>query len=169
MFTVDGIEWNIPCNIDRTAEIRASDISGVLLDKTYFNDVMGTYMTYDISIAVPVGKEADYANLYELLTSPIDAHSFILPYNQSTIELTARVETISDRYYKSEDGVRVWRGIKFSVIANHPSKEITLDESITRGLSPLPDAQDPEIGELYEYTSEGWMLRNYNDADNVGY
>lgn len=169
MFTVDGLEWNIPCQIDRTAEVRASEISGVLLDKTYFNDIMGTYMKYDISIAVPVGMEYDYANLYELLTDPVDAHSFTLPYNQSTVELTARVETISDRYYKSEDGTKVWRGIKFSVIANHPTKEISLDESIAHGLSPVPDVLEPEIGELYEYTASGWEQRSYDDADDVGY
>ena len=55
-FTVDGVEWNIPCTIERTAEITASEISGLLLNRNYFNDVLGTYMRYTISIAIPKSK-----------------------------------------------------------------------------------------------------------------
>ena len=46
MFSVDGVQWDVPCRIVRTAEIAASEISGMLLDRTYFNDVLGTWMRY---------------------------------------------------------------------------------------------------------------------------
>lgn len=169
MFTVDGIEWNIPCTIDRTAEVSASEISGMLLDKTYFNDIIGTFMMYDISIAVPVGMEGDYAALYEILTNPSESHSFVLPYNQTTIQITARVQTVSDRYYKKEGTRTVWRGTKFSVIANHPSKTMSLSGAIAVGMSPMPAVNSANVGETYELTDSGWELVDYEDGDNNGY
>jgi hypothetical protein len=38
MFVLDGMSWDIPCDIERIAEMKASEISGMLLDKSYFND-----------------------------------------------------------------------------------------------------------------------------------
>lgn len=169
MWYIDGIGWNIPCSIDRIAEVTPSEISGMLLNKQYFNDILGTFMRYNISIAIPVGMEESYAQLYELLSDPVDAHTFILPYNQTTITLTARVETISDKYYKQEGGKAIWRGTKFSVIANHPSKEISLSQAIARGISPEPQVQEAEIGDIYELTQDGWELTEFENGDNVGY
>ena len=54
-FTIDGTEYQMPCSIQRQAEVKASNLSGDLLDGTYYNDVIGTYMTYTIGIAVPIG------------------------------------------------------------------------------------------------------------------
>ena len=34
-FSVDGMEWNFPVDIERVAEVTASEISGMLLNKTY--------------------------------------------------------------------------------------------------------------------------------------
>lgn len=158
MFSVDGIEWDIPCTIERRAEVRSSEISGMLLNRNYFNDVLGTYMTYTVAIAIPKGKEQEYANLYEALTEPTDGHRFVFPYNQSTITITGSVNVVSDRYYRKEGSVRIWRGTKFTVTANNPSKKMTLDEVITAGMTPAPSVYDPQVGDTYTYTENGWEL-----------
>lgn len=167
MFTIDGVSWDIPCNIDRTAEVKASDISGMLLDKTYFNDVLGTYMQYDISLAIPMGHFDRYSDLYEILSKPVDAHVCVLPYNQSTIEITGRVSVINDRYYRKEGNVQIWRGTKFSVIANHPSKEMSLTEVISRGMSPIPTKVEIPDGTLYEWDEKTgeWNMVVLRDVD----
>ena len=41
MFTIDGVQYNVECSIERTAEIKLSDISGMLMDGHIFNDVLG--------------------------------------------------------------------------------------------------------------------------------
>lgn len=123
-FTVDGVDYSdLVVNTKRTAEVRSSDLSGLLLDRTYFNDAIGTYLTYEVEISVPYGKEALYASLYEALSDPVSGHEFVLPYNQTTVQLTGRVETISDAYHhKNSKGVHFWRDTVFSIIANEPSK-----------------------------------------------
>jgi hypothetical protein len=171
MFTIDGIEWDVPCNIDRTAEMQASDISGMLLDKTYFNDVIGTYMKYDISLAIPMGYFDRYTDLFEILSNPVDAHTFVFPYNQTTIEITGRISVVSDRYYRKEGNVQIWRGTKFSVIANHPSKEMSLTEVISRGTTSIPDKVEVPDGTIYEWDAENgiWNMITLDDADEVYY
>lgn len=68
MITIDGYQWPVPCDIEREAEMTPSEISGMMLDKTYFNDVLGTYMRYDVSLAVPPKLEREYDEIYETLT-----------------------------------------------------------------------------------------------------
>ena len=119
MFSVDGVEYNVFCDITREAEIKASSCSGMLLNKRYFNDPLATYLKYTINMVVPVSEMAAYAELYDILIDPVAEHRFVLPYNNTFIGFDARVETVSDRYYK-KGGTAVWRGTQFTVIVNDP-------------------------------------------------
>lgn len=125
MFTVDGIRWPWPCDISRMAEVKSSRISGLMLDRSYFNDVLGTYMAYTVNVAVPVSRQGDYDRLYEALTSPVEGHAFVLPYGQGEIAFVGRVESVSDSWVRGG-----WRGVKFSVYANRPVRALTLQEAI---------------------------------------
>ena len=81
MFSVDGIEWPYPCTVERAAELKLSDISGLMMDGTIFNDVLGTYMQYRLKLAIPL-TDMDAGNaIYEKLTEPVEGHTFIFPYN----------------------------------------------------------------------------------------
>ena len=167
MFTIDGIQYYVECSIDREAEVKLSDISGLLLDGAIFNDVLGTYMTYDIKLTMPLKNKDRYAGLIEQLTEPVDGHVFVLPYNNGTIQVTGLVEDPADVWEKLPSGYTFWKGLKFTVRANHPSKQMSLGEVIQRGLTPLPDIASVEIGDAYEYTANGWM--KLPDADNTSY
>lgn len=170
MFSIDGLTWDIPCDIERTAEISASEISGMMLDKSYFNDVLGTYMKYTIKLAVPMNMKNEYIQIYEAITKPVDGHIFVLPYNGSTIMIAARVESISDVYVRLPGGGVYWKGIRFTAVSNYPSKTMTLNEAITAGRAPLPDIATPQIGDSYTYTEYGWMpAEQYEDADDTAY
>ena len=167
MFTIDGIQYNVKCSIDREAEVKLSDISGLLLDGAIFNDVLGTYMTYDIKLTMPLKNKDRYASLIEQLTEPVDGHVFILPYNNGTIQVTGLVEDPADVWEKLPSGYTFWKGLKFTIRANHPSKQMSLGEVIQRGLTPLPDIASVEIGDTYTYTAGGWV--KVTDADDTGY
>lgn len=168
MFTIDGMSWDIPCTIERTAEMTASDISGVLLDRTYFNDVLGTYMSYDVSVAVPVGQEWRYSTLYDILTDPMDGHVMTLPYDDGEIEITGRIETVSDTLVRI-GGINHWRNTKFRCIANHPSRQYTLDEVVTRGMTLVPHPRELAEGDMYVWQSGEWMQVHYEDVDERYY
>lgn len=157
MWSIDGTVWDIPCTIERTSEMTASEISGMMLDKSYFNDVIGTYLKYSIRLEVPFGSEDNYVDLYEILNEPVDGHQFQLPYAGGLLAITGRVESIKDVYMRNADGTLHWKGIQFDIIANHPSKEMKLSEVISRGATPLPDESDVDVGATYNYSAQGWV------------
>lgn len=156
MLTIDGITYDVKCEIRRTAELTASDISGLMLDGSYFNDVIGTYMVYDISFTYPLWDKNKYAAIIEVLTQPVDGHQFVMPYNNSTVQITGRVDEVSDEYVRLDSGREFWRRLAFTVTANHPTKQESLSDVLTRGRAPLPDIAEPEIGDTYTYTANGW-------------
>ena len=166
-FSIDGITWDYPCTIERVAEVTSSDVSGMMLNKTYFNDVLGTWMKYTIAIAIPTGKEGDYTAIYEALTDPVSEHTFVLPYNyQDGFTIRGRVQVVSDAYVRLPRGQHTWRKTKFEIIANHPTKEASLGDV---GYSKFPDMGGVGIGDIYEYTAEGWRPSQYVDGDDVYY
>jgi len=160
MFTIDGVVYNVECSIEREAEIKASDISGLMLNGRLFWDVLGTYMTYDITLTMPLHNRGRYAALIEQLTEPVEGHAFVLPYNTGTIQVTGKVETPRDVWVKLPSGYTYWQGLRFTITANGPTKELSLGETISRGLTPLPDVMEPSIGDTYTFTADGWTKVN---------
>lgn len=156
MLTIDGITYDVKCDIQRTAEVTASDISGTMMDGSYFNDVIGTYLQYDLTFTYPLWDRDKYAAIFEALTQPVDGHAFVLPYNNSTVQITGMVEEVSDEYIKLEHGRGFWQRTAFRVTALHPTKQESLSDVLTRGRAPLPDIAEPEIGDTYTYTANGW-------------
>lgn len=170
MFNIDGIDWDFPCDIQRNADMTASEISGMLLDKTYFNDVLGTFMSYTVALVIPIGKEADYTELYEALTDPIGDHTFVFPYNQDTITFVGRIENVQDAYYRKLSDKTIWRKTSFTAVANHPSKTYDLGEVVARGIVNYPDAMTVDDGSVWQYTTaNGWQEFSAGDADNRYY
>lgn len=168
-FVIDGIKWNFPCTIERTAEVTSSDVSGMMLDKSYFNDVLGTWMKYTVAIAIPKGHESEYTTIYEALSDPVGYHTFVFPYNyqQDGISIVGRVQVINDTYVRLPNGKQTWRKTRFEVIANHPTKEAELGNV---GYSPFPDTAGVPVGSVWEYTSNGWRESPiYIDGDNIYY
>ena len=164
IWSVDGVEWDIPCQVERAVELQATDISGFMLNGEYFNDVMGTYMRYDVAIAVPLGMRDEYYSVFELLSAPVNKHDFVMPYNGGTIPIEGRVEDLSDAYVYMDEGNNWWKGVRFSVVANKPTKWMSFDEFEQSGM-PTPLVSEAVEGDLYEYTENGWQQASYQDAD----
>lgn len=123
MIKVDGTTYNFPCDISRKARIVSSDVSGMLMNNTEYNDALATYYDYTIKIAVPITDMTDYAAFFEQVTAPVNSHTFTFPYNQGTKNIVAKVESISDRYFREVNGVQVWRSVQLNIHALKPSKE----------------------------------------------
>ena len=171
-FSVDGLDWQYPCNITRISQMTPSEISGMLLNKNYFNDVLGTFLRYDVAFAVPLDDEESYATMYEQLTKPVDAHTFILPYNDDFVTITGRVESVQDTFVRLPGDKHYWHGTKFAVIANHPTKQMSLSQVLAAGLSPFPPTANVAEDSTWQYTEDGWESYtppSYDDADDIYY
>ena len=166
-FSIDGFSWEIPCTVERNAEMTASDISGMLLDRTIFNDVLGTYMEYDVKIAVPNGKESDYNTLHGLITDPKGYHECILPYDDGYLQITGKIDDIKDIYIRLPQSRRKWRGISFTITSLIPTRRYRLGEILRMGAMPLPDEEETEEGTAFAFTDAGWV--EMADAEDFYY
>ena len=170
IISIDGIEYDVKCSVRRQADIRDTDISGEMLDGSYFHDISGTYFDYNISFLYPLYDQDKYAAIYEALTEPVDGHAFVLPYNNSTVEITAKVEMLDDEQIEMESGYKYWRGLRFGLTANAPTKVMSLSEVLTRGRAPLPDMANPAEGTSYTWDGTAWVEAVvYEDADDIAY
>lgn len=126
-FRVDLSDYDMPCSIQRKVDVKSSSLSGDLLDGSYFNDVIGTYLSYDVTVAVPAGQETTYDALHDVLTNPDNnaEHDFEFPYGQGTKAFRGRVESVSDKLYRQEGTVNIWRGISFSVTSTEPIRTVS--------------------------------------------
>ncbi len=170
MIKIDGISYDVKAEVRRTAKIKSSDISGDLMDGSYFNDVLGTYMFYSIVLKYPLYDQDKYSALFEVLTLPVDGHVFVLPYNQGEITVTARVESVPDEYVEMDSGRKYWKALAFDIISNAPSKSMSLGQVILRGRTPMPENTTPEQGIMYTWDGTKWVVTSpYANADNISY
>lgn len=123
MILVDGTRYDFPCDIQRKARIVSSDVSGMLMNKTEYNDALATYYDYTLKFAIPVDKMGVYEAFFEQVTAPVDSHTFLFPYNQTNIYITGKVESVSDVFYREVNGVNVWRNVQMNIKALVPTKE----------------------------------------------
>jgi hypothetical protein len=158
MFTVDGITWSIPCDITRQPDVTMSDISGMMLNGVIYNDPIGSYLSYEVTLTPDPHSMGEYYQLYDVLTNPVPSHTFMLPYDDDMIEVEASVSGMRDVYiYMGANRAPYWKGLRFTVTANTPYKEETLDGVISRGLPALPPTAEAEIGDSYQWTADGWL------------
>lgn len=164
---IDGLDYDVKVQLSREADVRASDISGPMLNGVEFNDILGTYYNYTVTFRFPLYDQSAYAALYEVLTAPVAAHSFLMPYSDTTILLTAKVEPVYDEIVEMDNGRTYWRACRFNLVSIAPTKEETLGEVIARGLPVLPDVFSPEDGDAYEWDGTGWVA--LEDADSMAF
>lgn len=167
MFTIDGSAWPYPCSVTRNADMRASEVSGEMLDGSYYNDVLGTYMSYTIRVAGPLNRRDALATLYEALTEPVEGHTFVLPYNSGNIVIAGRVDgSVSDVFVRLAGGEQYWKGLQFTVISNHASRALTGAQIISRGRAPMPEPAIHAEGDTWVWTNGAWAQTvHYDDAD----
>ena len=169
ILSIDGLEYDVMCSIRRQGDVRDTDISGEMLDGSYFHDVAGTYFDYQITFLYPLYDQNKYAAIFEALTAPVDGHAFVLPYNGDVVALTAKVEQVYDDLVEMESGYKFWRALSFSLTSNAPTKAVTLSGAITRGRAPIPLVANPALGDTYTYTANGWVKDDFGDADATYY
>ena len=169
VLTIDGVVYDVDCEITRTAEVTASDISGLMLNGMIFKDIIGTYLQYDLRFKYPLYNRGKYASIFEKLTEPVASHTFILPYNETTVTIVANVETVSDALLELENKTVFWKDTRFSVTSIYPTKTKTLGEVIAYGLPPIPNAASPSVGDMYIWDGLDWVVTEFADADNISY
>ena len=123
MIQIDNNTYSVGIiKITRKASQKIESL-GTTMDLRKHYDIKGTYYDYEVELATNRMNVADYDSLYEVLTTPQEYHTVILPYGQTTLTFEARVSVASDSLISSFLNFKKWGTLKVTFEALSPQKE----------------------------------------------
>ena len=125
VFMLDGKTYNVTVpagGIKRSGRVTDGENVGRTISGLMIRDIIGTYYNYSISVDTRQTSLADYDELYETITAPVDFHVLKVPYGQGYMEFEAYITSADDTLeIMSEDGNR-WTGLTINFIAMEPQR-----------------------------------------------
>ena len=121
--TIDGASFDVGVEyIKRQARIEDGPNAGNSKRGDWIRDVYGTYYDYILAFDTAAGlSRADYDTLYSILTAPVEFHTLVVPYGQSTLSFTAGITGAEDNVILMDDGT-VWGNLSITFRAKSPQR-----------------------------------------------
>ena len=121
--TIDGASFDVGVEyIKRHARIEDGLNAGNSKRGDWIRDVYGTYDDYILACDTAAGlTRADYDALYGILTAPVEFHTLVVPYGQSTLSFTAGITGAEDNVILMDDGT-VWGNLSITFRAKSPQR-----------------------------------------------
>ena len=111
---MDGTTYRVRIVYDtliRSFELLEGVNAGEMLSGRHERDLLGTGYTYQMQVEPDPRYPTDYDAFFEAISAPVDSHTIIMPYGQTTITYEAMVESGQDTYRGIVGGQTKWRGL----------------------------------------------------------
>lgn len=111
---MDGTTYRVRIVYDtliRSFELLEGVNAGEMLSGRHERDLLGTGYTYQMQVEPDPLYPTDYDAFFEAISAPVDSHTIIMPYGQTTITYEAMVESGQDTYRGIVGGRTKWRGL----------------------------------------------------------
>ena len=111
---MDGTTYRVRIVYDtlvRSFELLEGVNAGEMLSGRHERDLLGTGYTYQMQVEPDPAHPEDYDAFFEAISAPVDSHTIIMPYGQSTITYEAMVESGQDTYGGRLTGRARWHGL----------------------------------------------------------
>lgn len=130
---IDGATFDVGvASIKRRARIEDGPNQGTSKRGDWIRDVYGTHYDYILSFDTSAGlTRADYDTLYQVLTAPVEFHTIVVPYGQSTLSFTAGITGAEDNVILMDDGT-VWGNLSITFRAKSPQR-LAAEEVVSGG------------------------------------
>ena len=124
--TIDGTSFDVGVeNIKRQARIPDGPNAGEAKRGDWIRDVYGTFYDYILVFDTSAGlTRADYDTLYNVITAPVEFHTLVVPYGQSTLSFEAGITGAEDNVILMDDGT-VWGNLSITFRAKSPQRLAT--------------------------------------------
>lgn len=121
--TIDGTSFDVGVSyIKRKARIEDGPNAGESKRGDWIRDVYGTFYDYILAFDTSAGlSKEDYDTLYNVLTSPVEFHTLVVPYGQSTLTFYAGITGAEDNVILMDDGT-VWGNLSITFRAKAPQR-----------------------------------------------
>ena len=130
--TIDGTSFDVGVvYIKRKARIQDGPNEGESKRGDWIRDVYGTFYDYILAFDTSAGlTRADYDTLYDILTAPVEFHTLMVPYGQSTLSFEAGITGAEDNVILMGDGT-VWGNRSITFRAKKPQRRAEVDSDGT--------------------------------------
>ena len=124
--TIDGTSFDVGVEyIKRQARIEDGPNAGNSKRGDWIRDVYGTFYDYILAFDTSAGlTRADYDTLYNVITAPVEFHTLVVPYGQSTLSFAAGITGAEDNVILMDDGT-VWGNLSITFRAKSPQRLAT--------------------------------------------
>lgn len=124
--TIDGTSFDVGVEyIKRQARIEDGPNAGNSKRGDWIRDVYGTFYDYILAFDTSSGlSREDYDTLYDTLTAPVEFHTLVVPYGQSTLSFEAGITGAEDNVILMDDGT-VWGNLSITFMAKSPQRLAT--------------------------------------------
>lgn len=125
LFTVDGTAYNVKVpvgGLKRSFDILDGPNAGRMLSGRMTRDIIGTYYNYELQIERDNASLAEYDQLYQVLSAPVDYHTVSFPYGQNTLTFQAYVTKGSDSLLRRSSNKNHWTGLSIQFVAMEPQR-----------------------------------------------
>ena len=124
--TIDGTSFDVGVEyIKRQARIEDGPNAGNSKRGDWIRDVYGTFYDYILAFDTSSGlSREDYDTMYGILTAPVEFHTLVVPYGQSTLSFEAGITGAEDNVILMDDGT-VWGNLSITCRAKSPQRLAT--------------------------------------------
>ena len=124
--TIDGTSFDVGVEyIKRQARIEDGPNAGNSKRGDWIRDVYGTFYDYILAFDTSSGlSKEDYDTMYDILTAPVEFHTLVVPYGQSTLSFEAGITGAEDNVILMDDGT-VWGNLSITFRAKSPQRLAT--------------------------------------------
>lgn len=124
VLTVDGVAYpNIHItSLKRSFSVLDGENVGRVMTGKMERDIIGTYYNYSAEVDAGCASKAEYDRFYQVISAPVDSHSIVVPYGQSTLTFAAYVSNGDDNLISAYPDGNTWSGLSFNFIAMQPQR-----------------------------------------------
>lgn len=111
---MDGVTYRLRVVYDsliRAFELMEGVNAGEMISGRHERDLLGTGYTYQMQVEPDPRYPQDYDAFFHAISAPVDSHTIVMPYGQTTITYEAMIESGQDTYQGMVAGRARWRGL----------------------------------------------------------
>ena len=111
---MDGVTYRLRVVYDsliRAFELMEGVNAGEMISGRHERDLLGTGYTYQMQVEPDPLYLQDYDAFFFFISAPVDTHTIVMPYGQTTITYEAMIESGQDTYQGMVAGRARWRGL----------------------------------------------------------
>lgn len=123
--TVDGITYRVLVEYDtlrRSFEIMEGNNTGTAISGRSIRDIIGTCYEYSMTVRADPDFPEDYDSFFYKISEPVDYHTVVLPFGQTTISFQAKITGGNDIYKGYYAGYKRWDEMELRYIPMQPQR-----------------------------------------------